>query len=174
MANTVKTKSAAVRAKLTHPVVDADAHIQEILPVVVEYMRDVGGQKVADRYNASLPAGAQGTFTGLDRIGGAKGWHGLTAQQRRDMRVLRPQFWTLSTRRSISATVMLPNLYRDSSTISASTSRFYILGGLPFLRKSRRGNSRSDVARSTMFAELYGPHADRADRSGGDSHAYSG
>lgn len=38
----------AVRTELDHPVVDADGHVVEALPVVVEYIRRVAGDRAAD------------------------------------------------------------------------------------------------------------------------------
>ena len=39
----------AVRAQLDHPIVDADAHQLEVLAVVMDFVRDVGGPKMPDR-----------------------------------------------------------------------------------------------------------------------------
>ena len=45
-----------VRARLDHPVVDADGHVVEALPLVVEYIRRVAGDDVADRFAGASPA----------------------------------------------------------------------------------------------------------------------
>jgi predicted TIM-barrel fold metal-dependent hydrolase len=42
--------SAEVRAALDHPVIDADAHCIEVTPVLLDYLRDIGGADVAERY----------------------------------------------------------------------------------------------------------------------------
>ena len=42
--------------QLDHPVVDGDGHIVESVPLVIEYMRRVAGDDVADRFVGSSPA----------------------------------------------------------------------------------------------------------------------
>ena len=39
----------AVRAQIDHPIVDADAHQLEVLAVVMDFVRDVGGPQMPDR-----------------------------------------------------------------------------------------------------------------------------
>ena len=48
MASTSQSKSAAVRARLTHPVIDSDGHLGEYLPVLREYFRPRPAGKIAD------------------------------------------------------------------------------------------------------------------------------
>ena len=48
--------SAAVRAQLSHPVIDADGHIIEFLPVVRDYLVEVGGRKLAEEFESVLAA----------------------------------------------------------------------------------------------------------------------
>jgi len=52
----VKTQSAASGIRLDHPIVDGDGHIVESLPIVIEYIRRVAGDDVADRFAGSSPA----------------------------------------------------------------------------------------------------------------------
>ena len=42
--------------RLDHPIVDGDGHIVESLPIVVDYIRRVAGDDVADRFVGSSPA----------------------------------------------------------------------------------------------------------------------
>ncbi len=42
--------------RLDHPVVDGDGHIVESLPIVIDYIRRVAGDDVADRFVGSSPA----------------------------------------------------------------------------------------------------------------------
>jgi predicted TIM-barrel fold metal-dependent hydrolase len=42
--------SAGIRAALDHPIIDADAHAVEATPVLLEYLADVGGAAMVDRY----------------------------------------------------------------------------------------------------------------------------
>ena len=41
---------ARIRARLDHPVIDADGHLLEFLPLVNDIVREVAGDGVADRY----------------------------------------------------------------------------------------------------------------------------
>jgi predicted TIM-barrel fold metal-dependent hydrolase len=42
--------SASIRDALDHPIIDADAHAVEATPVLLEYLADVGGAAMVDRY----------------------------------------------------------------------------------------------------------------------------
>jgi hypothetical protein len=50
------SKSAAVRAKLNHPIIDTDGHTVEFTPGVFDYIKEVGGAGVVDRYKKALSA----------------------------------------------------------------------------------------------------------------------
>ncbi len=50
MATAQETRSAKVRARIGHPVVDADGHLQEAGPVLMEYVREVGGGDMVQRF----------------------------------------------------------------------------------------------------------------------------
>ena len=41
---------ARIRARIDHPVIDADGHLLEFLPLVNDIVREVAGDRVADRY----------------------------------------------------------------------------------------------------------------------------
>ena len=44
------SKSAAVRARLKHPVIDSDGHMIEFEPGFVDYLKKVGGPLMVDRF----------------------------------------------------------------------------------------------------------------------------
>ena len=44
------SKSAAVRAQLDHPVIDGDGHWLEPVPIFLDYLRQVGGPSVVERF----------------------------------------------------------------------------------------------------------------------------
>lgn len=50
MNRTGTSKSAAVRSKLDHPVIDADGHIVEVTPIYIDYIREIGGRDIAEQY----------------------------------------------------------------------------------------------------------------------------
>jgi predicted TIM-barrel fold metal-dependent hydrolase len=143
------TASAAIRAKLDHPVVDADGHMIEFGPAFFEYLKDVAGPAVRDRFVARLDAG---------------GWDTLSPAERQHRRLARPSSWTLPTRNTLDrATAMLPRLFRarmddfglDFSVVYSTMGLGLI--GLPD-DELRQATCR---AMNTMVAELYRDQADR-------------
>lgn len=48
-----KSPSAALRAKLAHPVVDGDAHVLEGEFVLRDFIKQVGGAKMLERFEES-------------------------------------------------------------------------------------------------------------------------
>jgi predicted TIM-barrel fold metal-dependent hydrolase len=98
--------SAEIRAGLDHPVVDADGHYIELLPVFMEYffdyVREVGGSDaVADL------ARTEGLFYD-DRVLGV--WASLSETERRERWLNRPPFWALPVGTLDRATGCLPRL----------------------------------------------------------------
>ncbi|MBI3743876.1 MAG: amidohydrolase family protein [Chloroflexi bacterium] len=99
--------SASIRAKLKHPVIDADGHLLEMGPVLVEYLRQIGGQAVADRFLRTENASNE-LLLGRGR------WHDLTPQQRRAAGLTPPAWWSFPTRNTVDrASVSLPRLLRS-------------------------------------------------------------
>jgi predicted TIM-barrel fold metal-dependent hydrolase len=88
--------SARTRASLTHPVIDADAHLLEFEPAYYEYIRAEGGE-------AALKA-----FRGLSAMAGE--WYAASDQRRRHERIQRPAFGLPSKNTFDFATTMLPKL----------------------------------------------------------------
>ena len=41
---------AQIRRRLTHPVIDADGHLVEFMPMVIDCMREVADDAVAERF----------------------------------------------------------------------------------------------------------------------------
>ena len=80
MINSASTK---IRESLDHPVIDADGHLVETPPVLLDYLRQAGGQSLADDYLTRMKEGAWGT------------WSTLTPDERRERGVIRPPFWAM-------------------------------------------------------------------------------
>lgn len=86
-----------LKARLDHPVVDADAHQLEIVPVLFEYLRDVGGPGMPERWVAHVSHGRR-TFA-------------MTPEERRDTRAPMPVWWPVPTENTLDrGTTMLPRL----------------------------------------------------------------
>ena len=61
---TSKTKSAEIRSRLNHPIIDSDGHTAEFEPAVFEYLREIAGPAAVERripqiYDACLALGRQ-------------------------------------------------------------------------------------------------------------------
>jgi hypothetical protein len=50
VAYSTDSRSAAVRSRLDHPVIDADGHWLEPVPIFLDYLREVAGPSVAARF----------------------------------------------------------------------------------------------------------------------------
>ena len=53
MALTDTSPSAAVRARLKHPVIDSDGHFIESIPTFLDYLNSVAGTEVASRFESA-------------------------------------------------------------------------------------------------------------------------
>src|SRR6188768_157938 len=73
-----------IRAGLDHPIVDVDGHIVESIAVVVDYMRRVAGDDVADRCGAAAAPG-----------------------------IVIPPWWAVASNALDRATAFLPNLLHE-------------------------------------------------------------
>ena len=94
--------SADIRAKLNHPVIDADGHMLEYMPVYQDFLKQVAGPDVVKRYFER----AQTSPNAM--------WYALTPEQRRNHRVGRPPYWPVPTSQTLDhATSMLPRLLKE-------------------------------------------------------------
>jgi predicted TIM-barrel fold metal-dependent hydrolase len=93
------SKSAALRARLKHPIVDADGHTVEFEPGVLDYLKDIAGSAAVERYKSS-PDGAF-IFP----------WNRMTEQERLDWREFKPVWWGHPMKNTLDrATSTLPKL----------------------------------------------------------------
>ena len=94
--------SAAVREKLDHPVIDADAHLIEVEPLLLDYVKEVAGARVAQRY------------ADMWKDGKFWGWYHASAAERVRRRVKRAPFWAFPAANTKDrATAMMPTLLRS-------------------------------------------------------------
>jgi predicted TIM-barrel fold metal-dependent hydrolase len=144
------TDSAAIRARLTHPVVDSDGHWLEFGPAIGEYLERVAGRGVVDAFNS--------------RNGRIVRDLELTVDQRRDARRPQQGWWTFPTRNTLDrATAMVPRLlYERLDELGLDFSVLYPTTGLavPFISNDevRRAACR---AFNTFAAEQFAPYSDR-------------
>ncbi len=94
--------AAQLRARLGHPVIDADGHTVEYLPALIPYLRKHGvANDLAQFFERALDPG-----TGL--------WSALDPRERARRRTLRPSWWAVPSRNTLDfASVSLPALLCD-------------------------------------------------------------
>lgn len=93
------TTSALIHGRLTHPVIDADGHWIEFEPVLLDYLKQVGGPTLVERFRRE------------DYLAGLRKWSRMTPEERRARRPIQPAWWSFSAKNSLDrATAMLPRL----------------------------------------------------------------
>ncbi len=93
------TKSAAIRARLSHPVIDSDGHTIEFGPAVNDYLKKIAGPQVLSR------------FGNVNDLVAAGGWHRQSREERFARRNIRPPWWGFPSRNTLDrATTTLPKL----------------------------------------------------------------
>ena len=146
------TRSAEIREKLDHPIIDTDGHMMEHVPVFLQFLEQVGGVAAVDRFKARSHDSRENS------------WHMMTPEERRRRRMPRAPFWQSPVANTRDrATAMLPGLQRARMdefgfdfAIVYPTLGFYLIDETD--TDVRRAGCR---AHNAMTAELFGPHADR-------------
>src|SRR5437870_12415011 len=111
MAYSTDSKSAAVRAQLDHPVIDGDGHWLEPVPIFLDYLREVAGSTVGERFRKMATAH-------IDR-----GWYDMTPAERLDRRPTRPTWWAGRPNSSNAPTRWIRNSSSGGLATSGMTSR---------------------------------------------------
>ncbi len=94
-----KSRSAKIRERLNHPIIDSDGHVAEFEPAFFDYLKNVAGAAMVERFK-SLPDSPM-HFR----------WYRLAPEERRRQRVPRPHWWVHPTRNTLDrATSSLPKL----------------------------------------------------------------
>lgn len=92
------TKSAAIRARLKHPIIDSDGHTAEFEPAFFDYLKDAAGARIVERFKS---------MDGPFRFG----WYALSSEERLRMRKPRPGWWLHPTLNALDrASASLPRL----------------------------------------------------------------
>jgi predicted TIM-barrel fold metal-dependent hydrolase len=100
------TKSAAIRRRLDHPILDTDGHMLEFQPAFLDYLKQIGGPKMVERYSFAHERGHG--FNGA--LSNCFRWHLLSKEERFHHRVPRPPWWAIPTDALDRATAALPKL----------------------------------------------------------------
>ena len=59
------SKSQAIRAKLSHPVIDSDGHWREYGPLAMDYLREEAGPKIVEKWNSRVRHFGESSFAKL-------------------------------------------------------------------------------------------------------------
>jgi predicted TIM-barrel fold metal-dependent hydrolase len=142
------SKVAAVRSRLDHPVIDGDGHWLEPIPIFLDFLRDVAGPTVVDKFVKK----ASDTT-----------WYDISPAERMRRRLMRPTWWGEPAHTLDRATAMIPRLFYerlddiglDFCVLYTSLGLFYVSNPDEEIRRS--------VARAVnrMNAEMFRPYADR-------------
>ena len=142
--------TSAIRHRIDHPVVDADGHLVEFLPLIRDFLVELGGPSLG---------------AGLDRLLAGPGLiRGLDAATRRGAGMARTGWWGVPARNTLDrATAMLPGLLYDRlDEIGVDLAVLYPTFGLVPMaledEELRRGIAR---ACNRYYAEMYAEHSDR-------------
>jgi predicted TIM-barrel fold metal-dependent hydrolase len=118
------SKSAAVRARLDHPIIDSDGHQVEPGPIFLDFLREVGGSLMPDRL-------ARVTYDSTFD----PSWAQLSPAERQARRAMRPTWWAIPGRNTRDlATAMFPQLFHSRmEELGLDLSVVYPTYGLLFL-----------------------------------------
>lgn len=151
------SKAARVRRRLDHPVIDADGHWLELMPVFLEFLAEVAGPGVVDDFVARLKT----------RYGHS--WFAATPEERVHRRIARPGWWTYTTTHiEDRAASMLPKLFHERlDHWGIDFALVYPTMGLDLLRIEEEPMRRALIrAYNVMVAEMFRPYADRMTPAG--------
>ncbi len=117
------TVSQAIRAELSHPVIDADGHFLEYMPALASHLKDEG---IAD---------VEGLFRLTGSGFGSLEYEGLTPAQRAARRAVRCPWWSFPAANTLDvATATLPALlYERHDQLGIDFSVMYPSTGLTYL-----------------------------------------
>jgi predicted TIM-barrel fold metal-dependent hydrolase len=134
---------------LDHPVIDGDGHWLEPVPIFLDYLRQVAGASMVERF--------------VRQATKDDAWYQMSRQERLERRPRRPTWWGEPTDTLDRATAMIPQLFYerlddfgiDFALVYTSLGLFYI------------GNPDEELRRATcravnlMNAEMFRPYAYR-------------
>jgi predicted TIM-barrel fold metal-dependent hydrolase len=142
--------AAAIRERLDHPVIDADGHIVEFLPLIRDFLVEEAGESVAKRFDDTL--GSSATIRALD------------VEARRQLGLSRTGWWGVPSANTLDrATAMLPGLLYDRlDELGLDVAILYPTAGLMAMALDD-DELRCALARACnrYAAECYGEYADR-------------
>jgi len=152
MASHQKMTPATLHARLTHPVIDGDGHWIEFEPTLLDYLKQVGGPTMVDRYRRN------------EYSADLQHWARMTLEERDARRAMQPAWWAFPTKNSLDrATAMLPSLlYERMADIGLDFAVVYPTLALFFpAMKDPEVRSASYRAYNLMAADMFRSLEDR-------------
>src|SRR5262245_1907867 len=118
--NTHTSKSAEIRERLGHPVIDSDGHMIEFEPAILDFLTQVGGNNLAE----SFQTWANETLFS---------WYRLSPTERQEKRSTRSTWWGMPTKNTFDrATASIPRLlYERLDEFGLDFAVIYPTFGLP-------------------------------------------
>src|SRR5579875_1288999 len=105
------SRSKEIHRQLGHPVIDSDGHFTELMPVFVDYLKEVGGPRMAERFHKEFFSPTNCMAANMNSM---YRWRWMSAQERRADAAPRPPFYGGPTRNTLDrATAMLPRLMHE-------------------------------------------------------------
>ena len=140
----------AIKQRLDHPVIDGDGHLIEYQPLVRDYVVEIAGEDVAQRFDQMATGGRLARQVPLEK--------------RREFGMTRFAWWGVPTRNSLDrATAMLPRLmYQRLDELGLDFALLYPTYGLT-VTAADDAEMRCAMARAynRYYAEVYDEFSDR-------------
>jgi hypothetical protein len=105
MAYSRDSKSAKVRAQLTHPVIDGDGHWLEPIPIFLDYLRRTAGPNLTGVVEKFMKKATDTT------------WYDIAPAERLRRRLMRPTWWGEPAHTLDRATAMIPRLFTNPARL---------------------------------------------------------
>jgi predicted TIM-barrel fold metal-dependent hydrolase len=149
-ATAATTRSARIRERLDHPVIDGDGHVIEQIPIFADFLRDHGARDVVER----MPLFAMTSTY-------AKGQRTMSVADKRRAALV-PARWTTPTDTDYYATITTPSLYAERlGEAGIDFAVLYPTVGLPLLQTEEE-DLRVPVCRlfNEFMADQYGSYGE--------------
>ena len=147
------SKSAKVRARLNHPIIDTDGHTVEFTPVFFDYIKEIGGTEMIARYKKAVASRANNR------------WMELSEEERRYNRATCPPWWARPAKNKLDrATASLPRLlHQRMDELGMDFTVLYPTFGLTEPPRIEEEEVRRVACRAlnAFHADIYRDFADR-------------
>lgn len=146
-----QNRSALVRDGLDYPIIDTDFHTIEFEPLFLDYLNQVGGPNIVERYKEVRKAARSA-------------WYNQSWEERKAHRTARPPWWTVPTFDTLDlATFALPKLlYQRLEEIGTDFAVLYPNLSLFVASLDDDELRRAAVRALNIYsAEVYGEYSDR-------------